>query len=254
MVISEDLAKHINEKNGVVLIAGRPGIGKTTFLMESMNELTDGRMEEIAATLLDPVNYYGYTSYGAIGEKSSGGSMMIVEGERRYVRSIWQHYAQIYPQMEVVFDDKFSPLYNENSSYFEMIIEYLANLKRIKYILIDQLARVPYEGVENSMCAKKEKFLSSCLSFLVNLAAKYDVTIIVEHNANRNLEQRKNKRPGIADLALYPEVLSGVNSIIILYRESYYYKKTDYLDLEIQEIRLRKIWMKKLTTNYIESN
>ena len=33
MRLSEDLLKHIKDKKGVVLVAGRPGMGKTTLLL-----------------------------------------------------------------------------------------------------------------------------------------------------------------------------------------------------------------------------
>jgi replicative DNA helicase len=232
MVISADLLKHIKENKGVVLVAGRPGVGKSTFIMEMVRDLTSENLSDVAAILLYYTNYYGYTQYCIFDDE-----MDVRKGKCSCMPSIWQNFLQSNPQIEIVYDESLP-----NSQYvFERVIKYLSATKGIKYILIDGLRDVPAKMEKPVKYWWNGSYLSSCLSYLNELAERYDITIIVEHAPDRDLEQRNNKRPGIADLMLKTEVLSDVNSVIMLYRESYYnHDLSDNIDLEVQEIKLKK--------------
>lgn len=237
MVISEDLAKHIKEKKGVILVSGRTAMGKSTFVMEMVRDLTSADMNDIAVIILNYQNYYGYTHYCVFNAE-----MKVQQGERSRRPSIWQHFLKSNPQIEIVYDESLS-----NSQFvFERVVEYLSAQKGVKCILIDELREVPSKLEKPVMYRKDECYLSTCLSFLQELAARYDMTFIVEHIPNMALEQRKHKRPGLDDLMIKPEVLSNLNSIIMLYRDSYYYRNSTDKGLEVQEIRIRKIDMKTL--------
>ena len=122
--------------------------------------------------------------------------------------------------------------------------------KKIKYILIDGLRGVPSEMDKSGRYWEDERYLSSCLDHLQKLAKYLDVVFIVEHSPNRNIEKRKNKRPNITDLRLDLDLLSKVNSIIMLYRDSYYGishgNDNNKLDLEIQVIKTGKIELDRI--------
>ena len=241
MIISNEMQNRLRRNNGVVLIAGRPGIGRRAYMVELINEIENGKLYEIAIILLNHIDYYGSTTYGVL-ESDERGNLCIATDEILHSESEWQRIIKKYPLMNTIYDDSIT----YGKFHFEKIVEFLSTKKHIKYIFIDDLHRMHFDSLE-------EANLSMHLRFLIYLSKKYSVSIVTYCSAHRRLEERENKRPGICDLDIDYDLLSQLDGVILLYRDSYYFKDASLLDpdtlsLEVQEVLPNSVTVK--TINY----
>lgn len=242
MIISNEMQNRLRKNNGVVLISGRPGMGDREYMVELMLEIENGNQSEITIMLLNYTDYYGFTTYGIL-DSDENDELCIANDEIELRESEWQRILKRHPLMNMIYDDNLTHC----KFHFEKIVEFLSKKKHIKYIFVDDLWRVPFDSFNEA------DNLSSRLRFLIYLANKYSVSIITNCTANRRLEERENKRPGICDVDIDYDLLSRLDGIILLYRDSYYCKDASLLDpdtlsLEVQEILPKNVTVK--TINY----
>ncbi len=186
------------EKQGLTMIAGRPGMGKTTLACQWIEALSPN-FEETALFLLRPTSFYGFDCYA--------------EGEINHYESPWQALRTRHPEIHVVYSSAMHSL-----SVIEHYLAWIVKNKKAKYIFVDSLDF----STKNKDKETEEAGCTAHIAGLLSLAHRYGVNIIAECNVSRQCERRKDKRPTVEDLPISGEVLDDINAIVFVYREEYY--------------------------------
>lgn len=113
-------------------------------------------------------------------------------------------------------------LEKEDNSPSLVIIDYLHLLKSPK----------------NTLSERHESRLSANVIALKNLAVSANVPIVLISTVNRTpLEQRRDKRPLLADLPITDEAIAHTDTVVLLYRDALYsqsdHQATENLELDV---------------------
>ena len=222
------------EEGGLTIVAGRPAMGKSVFCQSMIKDLLHSHKEngEIALFILDYTNYYGYSYYAS--------------GKQRAKESQWMRFAGQHPTVNLIHDDGMS------IEKFSTILCYLREHTPVKYVFVDSVRILS----ERSYFQNEYVFDQTEIArFLVKTAEQYNVSIIAEFNADRKLEERSDKHPCVRDLNINEDVLPGVSSIVLIYRDWYYNRmdlppeQKNKMDIEVIQFGQKKF---EWDSNYIE--
>lgn len=96
-------------------------------------------------------------------------------------------------------------------------------------VYIDYLTLIRTEGTANSRHLEVEKIIQD----LKDIALEFNIPIIVLSQLSRQLEQRNDKRPIMADLRESGSIEQAADIILFLHREAYYNESADEKKTEI---------------------
>lgn len=178
--------------SGLVLIAGRPGIGKSYVVLEMANELNQKGIK--------PVLLY------ADGQKSHS-SCHYENGVVRESPSKLSRVKKVYPDLPYIVEDYAAHYF---FLQWEVLIKNIIEFEHPKVIFI------------NALVHPNESITSNILKHLQNIAKKNDILMIAESQASRNVERRKDCHPGVNDIKCTPKSLRYVDQCVFVYRDSYY--------------------------------
>lgn len=201
----------------LIIVAGRPSMGKTTFAMNIAKAAYTCRvgvavfsMEMSAEELLDR-------------EAASVGGV-----EFSHIRSgdmdekDWAGYNRA---MTIIKD---APLFIDDSPALT-VHEIRARSRRIKrecpelgLIVVDYLQLMSGEG------ERRESVISECSRGLKSLAKELKVPVVALSQLNRNLESRPDKRPRMSDLRESGAIEQDADLILFLYRDEVYDENSGY--------------------------
>ncbi len=94
-------------------------------------------------------------------------------------------------------------------------------------LLVDYLQLMHGDGGERG---NREQEVASVARGLKEIAKELRIAVIALAQINRGVEQRTDKRPGMADLRESGEIEAAADYVLLLYREGYY--KRDRTDLQ----------------------
>lgn len=107
--------------------------------------------------------------------------------------------------------------------------------KKVGLIVIDYLQLMQYSNLQIDNRAQELSYLTRGLKII---AREFQVPIITLSQLSRNVENRVNKRPILADLRESGSIEQDADLVLMLYRDSYYNTNTE--DIKLTELIIAK--------------
>lgn len=200
----------------LVIVAGRPGMGKTSFAMniaehvaiESHQPVAVFSMEMAAEQLVFRV----ISSFGGIDQQNLRNARMD--------DSEWDRLASAMGLMRE------APLFIDETGGLSPL-ELRARARRIaarhglSLIVVDYIQLMQVPGSDN-----RANEVAEISRSLKALGKELSVPVIALSQLNRGVEQRDNKRPRMADLRESGGIEQDADVVVFVYRDDYYYPET----------------------------
>lgn len=212
----DELTSGLHPAN-LVIVAGRPSMGKTTFAMNLAENVARGADKPVLVFSLEmPAEDIVLRMISSLGR--------VEQNALRNGRLEDEHWAKITTAMEVLakdfnmhIDDSagLSPsemrsrarkLYKEHNGLSMIVVDYL------------QLMKVP--GYENN----RTQEVSEISRALKSLAKELHVPVIALSQLNRGVDDRADKRPMMSDLRESGAIEQDADVIMFVYRDEVYHK------------------------------
>ncbi len=212
----DELTSGLHPSN-LVIVAGRPSMGKTTFAMNLAENVARGAKKPVLVFSLEmPSEDIVLRMISSLGR--------VEQNALRNGRLEDEHWAKITASMEVLskdfnmhIDDSagLSPtemrsrarkVYKENDGLSLIVVDYL------------QLMKVP--GYENNRTQEVSEISRS----LKSLAKELSVPVVALSQLNRGVDDRSDKRPMMSDLRESGAIEQDADVIMFVYRDEVYHK------------------------------
>ncbi len=204
----------------LLVIAGRPGMGKTTFMMT------------MAETLARKGIKTGFVSL-----EMKNDSLLLRMAQKHFDYSLMKNLLRMTSDQRRKFLDtldqmKGLPMYfDDESKDISHVIGTITNMARVedvRVVFVDylQLINPPKQMSRNDEVAAMSRMLKLC-------AVDNNITIVVGSQLSRNVERREGeKRPHLADLRDSGAIEQDADTVAFLYRKGYYNTNEDPEDVE----------------------
>ncbi len=217
----EKLSKYANiQEHDLVVVAARPGIGKTGFVLNLMEDLSD-RYNCILFNM----------------EMSD--------------KQVYQRLVGINTKIPIIYHDNPATDYQKEqlvkgskaiASKNIKVISKSQTISSIRKRIIEEskqghtLAFIDYVGLIGSSDKTKSLYekTTAIVKELRQISLDYDCTIFLVAQINRNSENSKDKRPKISDLKETGELEQSATTVLMLHNENYY----KGIDMKIEEIEV----------------
>jgi replicative DNA helicase len=206
------------QKNDLVILAARPGMGKTAFVVSAMRNAAVDFKKPVAIFSLEMssiqlVNRLISAEAELEGEKIKKGNLEDYE------------WAQLHHKIAKLTN---APIYIDDTPALS-IRELRTKCRRLKakndiqMIIIDYLQLMSGEGNSKGSSGNREQEIASISRALKNLAKELAVPVIALSQLSRAVETRGgDKRPQLADLRESGAIEQDADMVIFLYRPEYY--------------------------------
>jgi len=209
------------QKSDLIIIAGRPSMGKTAFCLNvGINVLKETKLPIIFFSLEMSKEQLIYrllameTNINNMRLRSAN----IKQFEWAILHSVIKHFSQL----PLFIDDTTNITIVEIKTKIKNI---LVEYKKIGLVIIDYLQLM--ENNSNSFKnSNRVQELSQITRFLKNLAREFNIPILVLSQLSRNVENRVSKRPILSDLRESGSIEQDADLVLMLYRDEYYNKET----------------------------
>ena len=205
------------KKGELILVCGRPGMGKTSFALSVVRNIYKHDLKRVL--YFSPDMPTGQVANRILAMEASAGSWIdggVPEKEE------WD---QLNSAMDKIKGCDF--LIDDTPGIsIEEIRDRLIELKKegeIDLVIIDYLQLLSFEDPAKS----RQQAINLMTKRLKRLATKMDVPIMVLSQLSRIVENREDHRPILADLREDSAIDLFADTIIFLYRDDYYYDKSD---------------------------
>lgn len=217
----EKLSKYANiQEHDLVVVAARPGIGKTGFILNLLEDLSD-RYNCILFNM----------------EMSD--------------KQVYQRLVGINTKIPIIYHDNPATEYQKEqlikgskaiANKSIKVISRSQTIFSIRKRIIEEskqghtLAFIDYVGLIGSNDKGKSLYekITSIVKELRQISLDYDCTIFLVAQINRNSENTKDKRPKISDLKETGELEQSATTVLMLHNENYY----KGVEMEIEEIEV----------------
>lgn len=204
------------QRGDLIIIGGRPGMGKTAFAMNIAQHVAINTTEPVAIFSLE------------MSKEQLGIRMLCSEGmvnssnvkKGQISRDVWSKLTSAASRLGG------APIFIDDSSAIT-VLEIRAKARRLKLehgglglVIVDYLQLMRSRGGFE----RREQEISDISRSLKALAKELKVPVIALSQLNRGVEQRPNKRPVLADLRESGAIEQDADVIIFLYREEIYNK------------------------------
>ena len=222
------------QRGELIIVAGRPSMGKTTFAINIAENVAIGSIEKEKKTVLVfsmemPAEQLNMRMFSSIGK--------IDHQKLRLSKLNDDDYGSLGFAVETL--NKTNIIINEQSALSPMELRGYARratreFGKLDLILVDylQLMRVP----ENK--GNKVEEVSEITRFLKSLAKDLNIPVIAISQLNRGVESRNDKRPVMSDLRDSGSIEQDADLIIFIYRDEVYNPQS--LDKGTAEIIIAK--------------
>ena len=202
-------------KGNLIILAGRPGMGKTSFVISVLRELVyrqgkscllfslEMSKEEMAQSLLSASTF--------ISNRVLCNGEDIPDSEYKKLAYFASEYM-----------DKKLHIYNKTQLTISNINSICRSIKAkhgLDFVVIDYLQLL--QGSTGTRRSRYEE-VSEISRGLKMLAGELDVPILVLSQLNRKVEDRDNKRPFLYDLRESGSIEQDADIVMFLYRQKYY--------------------------------
>ncbi len=237
------------QKSNLIIIAGRPSMGKTTLALNIAEFVAVKEKMTVAIFSLEMSSME--LTMRMLSSLSSIDSKRIREGNLGdNKREKMENWEQLTGAVQMLSD---APIYIDATpdvSPFEII----ARSRRLKHeigldlVIVDYLQMLQEKDVESNRATE----LANITRNLKNLARELDVPVIALSQLNRNVENRPNKRPMLADLRESGAIEQDADVILFIYREEAYDAETEsYGTAEINVAKHRNGETRKFNLTFL---
>lgn len=203
------------QKSDLIILAGRPSMGKTAFVLNITENIIKKYKEPILFFSLEmskeQLIYRLLANETGISQTRLKIGNLYKEDWHELKKSI-----QNYSRLPFFIDDKPNLTTQDIRS---RIKEILFEQNKIGLIIIDYLQLVLNS---KSKSENRVQELSQITRDLKNLAKEFQIPIIALSQLSRNVENRINKRPVLSDLRESGSIEQDADLVLMLYRENYY--------------------------------
>lgn len=237
----KDLDKRMNgyQPGNLIIVAGRPGMGKTTFAMNIAENNLDKNtlffsMEMTKEELLER----SVCSIGTIpGDELKTGKAVANDNA-----------SKISPAFKKLIDSNISIVNKGGLSFAELssIARKENGLKKLDLVIVDYIQLM--RGKKSDV---REQVIADISRSLKGLAMELQIPVVALSQLSRKCEERNNKRPIPSDLRESGSIEQDADVIHFCYRDVVYDENTDYPD--IAEIITAKFRSGCIGTDYLSS-
>ena len=219
------------QKSDLIIIAGRPSMGKTAFSLNiALNTLKIYK---------SPILFFSLEmskeqlTYRLIANEINVTNSRLKTGQLN--PNDWSNLTEairFFSSLPLFIDDTTNLSIQEIRSKIKKII---FEQNKIGLVIIDYL-----QLMENSMIQSENRVqeLSQITRNLKNIAREFKVPIITLSQLSRNVENRFNKRPILSDLRESGSIEQDADLVLMLYRDSYY--NETQVDINLAELIIAK--------------
>ena len=202
-------------KNGVTLVAARPGMGNTSFVLNLVDRLAQqpGTILIISPTSMEELTLRLLRVGTGLSTKQFLAGHMPTEG----LIPVLSAYYNNRPGRIVIRDDCFPRL--------DDIWEFCSQIPDLRLVVIDPGESIckPVDFSARSVVWEPPRENPETLfRSLQELAYTLQVPVLCTARLHRSLERRKNKRPRLTDLKKIGIPADLVDQVIFLHRDRYY--------------------------------
>ncbi|MEM9164422.1 MAG: replicative DNA helicase [Cyanobacteria bacterium P01_F01_bin.4] len=217
------------QRSDLIIAAGRPAMGKTSFVLNVARSIAGGHKQPVAVFSLEMSKQQ--LVYRLLSSEAQIESGRLRTG--RIAQHEWEplgHAISSLSQLPIFIDDTPNISVTEMRSKCRRL--QAENGGALGLILIDYLQLM--EGSSDNRVQELSKITRS----LKGLARELNVPIISLSQLSRGVESRTNKRPMMSDLRESGSIEQDADLIMMLYREEYY--DPDTPDRGIAEVIIAK--------------
>lgn len=203
------------QKSELVIIAARPGMGKTAFVMSTARNAAVIGKKPVAIFSLE------MSSLQLVNRLLSGEAELPSEKLRRGTLEDYE-WAQLTHKISKLSD---APIYIDDTPALN-VFELRAKCRRLKsqfdiqLIIIDYLQLMSGSGDKNG---NREQEISNISRSLKSISKELDVAVIALSQLNRSVETRGGaKRPMLSDLRESGSIEQDADMVLFIYRPEYY--------------------------------
>lgn len=208
------------QKSDLIIVAGRPGMGKTSFALSVLLNASQAGFncaifslemssEQLVTRLISSVS--------KISQKTLKTGKLTADDVDKHVKAI-----ELLSQLPIYLDDTPSITVNQIKAKCRK----LYNNNKLDIIFIDYLQIMGFNKNNNV----REQQISEISRGLKNLAKEFNVPVIALAQVSRTVEKAENKRPKLSDLRESGAIEQDADIIIFLYRDIYYFQDSALKD------------------------
>lgn len=206
------------QKTDLIIIAGRPGMGKTAFAMDLAKQFCG----EDHAIFFESLEMSKEQLVGRMASKISGVSSVklraggINQGEWSRLMDAFGEISEMSLMIENPKNNDFDAMRRK--------IRRAKREKKIDAVIIDYLQLLSRKGDFNR---RKDLEIGSMTRDLKLLANDLEIPVILLSQLNRKLEERSSKEPMLSDLRESGAIEQDADMILFLHRADAYKKESD---------------------------
>jgi replicative DNA helicase len=206
------------EKGDLVIVAGRPAMGKTTIVTQMITNMLSAKKSVIVLSL--EMSYLQMTRKIASNLVKIPSKILKQGGMAPSDFDKMFDFVDSYKGASLHFMPSKSPTITSVKSYTRKIATKIIakKLPELGCLVIDYLGLMQHEN----KTANLAQALAEITRELKLLAQEMRIPIILISQLNRGVELRANKRPTMADLRDSGAIEQDADKILLLYREDYY--------------------------------
>jgi replicative DNA helicase len=208
------------QKGDLIIMAGRPSMGKTAF---ALNSLLKGCQQDsnLFATFFSVEMSEGSVIDRLIANTSNIGVQKMRNPNKTFQGNEWEDYSKTIGILETMnFDIRKERTVSDIRAATRKNMKEYPDKDHV--IAIDYLTLLRSSNPSGSRTYEIEEIIIG----LNDLAVDLDIPVIVVSQLSRGVESRDNKRPNMGDLRDSGAIEQAADVIIMLYRDEYYNEDT----------------------------